>query len=275
MKRPAKSNIFETYRPKGLPSARFTDGRYARRLESAMSIPSSPPSINTNQVDEQDQEQDGNFKDHVAAKKLDVLPISMEFINALGVEDSFKDELDKTFDLLFPLLPYKYHLQESSYLAEIIAFHVLKEKRIFIDPDEFVRASPVGNMNMCRRVWLLMYKQYLPAPIKFPPNPSPDKLLDQLYASPFFTEDFRNKCEEIKPLILKLSGNLHPKIAAGIICFVAFKSIPHQDSTMSYAFRLMGIKYPGSIHNAVRNLKSRWKSVWTVFFKKETAACRN
>jgi len=268
MKQTTNDNIFKTYHPKGLACSRFTDERY--ELATDLPVPnleSGPaPLVDTTTI--RANEQCHYTQEFITNKRREVLLLAEDYLNALGINEYLQDEIAKTFDFLFPLFPRRYNIHESAHLAEIIVFHILKEKSISFDPDDFRNASPVGNMPMCHRPWLLQYKQYLPVPKNYRHNQSPDKYLVQLYESTFISEEFRKKCEEIKPIILRLSGNVHPKHIAGMICFIASKAIPLSSTTMNEALGIIGIKYPGTIHNAVKRLKNRWNSIWNVFFKK-------
>ena len=201
--------------------------------------------------------QDGT--EYKMRRKNDVLNLTRYYINALSLPESLQEEMSKAFDLLFPLLPWGTKLHGLSHFAEIVVFHVLKENNLFNDPDKFVRVSPLGDMPMYSRYWLLRYRQYLPATGIIPPRASADVFLRLLYESPRITDEFREKCEEIKPFILKESVDTHPKTIAGMVCFIALKTMHLQDVTMQDALNVMGIGYAGSIHNALRRLKFQWK----------------
>jgi hypothetical protein len=275
MKHPTIDDLFKTYRPKGLPCTKFTDPRYEKGVIADTSILEEElPSIDIGPSSQEPAF--SNYRtDYMREKKQEVLCITREYIEMMGLHESLQDDMINTFNMLFPLLPKGSKMHNSSQLAEIVAFHTLKEKGLFIDPDEFLNASFLGDMPMSQRSWLLRYKRFLPSNSRLPPSPAPDNFLNQLYNMPEMTEVFRHRCEEIKPVIMRLSGNLHPKMIAGVICFMASKTTPLPGTSMKHMLNAMGIKHAGSIHNVVKRLGDRWKSVWAVFFKKEVGACRD
>ncbi len=269
MRQTMNDNIFKTYRPKGLPCSRFTDERYEQVLDSFTRCPELAPVPSSAVVKTKSRVRCQYTQEFIESKRYEVLHLAEDYFHALGVNDFFQDEILKTFDFMFPLFPRRHHIHESAYLAEIIVFHKLKERSILFDPENFRNASPIGNMPMYCRPWLLQYKQYLPAPRTYPLNKSPEKFLVLLYESHDIREEFKKKCEEIKPIVSRLAENVHSKIIAGMICLLASKTTQLSSTNMNNVFKILGIKHAGTIHNAVKRLKNRWKSVWTLFFRKE------
>ncbi len=276
MKRDIKGDIFATYRPKGLSCTKFMDVRYTVAPDPPVHRHRvAPAPTNLAQRISLAERIEGKYSvEYATCKKQEVLLLTRNYITALNLQESLQDDMANTFDFLFPLFPKGSRMHESSQLAEIIVFHVLKERNLFLDPFEFQRISPKGDMPMCYRSWLLRYKQFVPSSRKKAAVALPDMFLNLLYNYPKTSDKFRAKCEEIKPIISKLSGNARPMILAGMICYMAFKATPLPDLSITDAMNTMGIKYLGTIINAIRRVKTRWKSVWALFFKEETRPCR-
>jgi hypothetical protein len=185
-----------------------------------------------------------------------LLPFIKIYISALSLDDSFYLDVTKAFNSLFSQLPKHSSFKNLRCLAEILVFHVMKEKGMLLDSDLFRMASPLGSMPMCYRSWLLRYQQFL-VPGVYPKTISPDNFLERLYVSEDMTEIFKKRCELYKHLLMKNFQGLHARIIAGIACYFALKNSPDETITIGEALSIMGIEHAGTINNAISRLKKR------------------
>jgi len=68
------------------------------------------------------------------------------------------------FDAFYDAFPKGKRLRSPAILAEILVFHALKCSGRPFDHARFRAASPVGDMAMGARRWLLEYRQFFPIP---------------------------------------------------------------------------------------------------------------
>jgi hypothetical protein len=191
-------------------------------------------------------------------KKMKILSLVQWYQAALSLDDALLPEISNTFDLLFQLIPKGSNLKRPKILAEIVVFHVLKTCKRFTDWDLFVSISPLGNMRMGDRTWLLRYKQYLPSNLAHFPNPeTPDLYLARFYENSEITVENKAECEKIKQVLTQKFKCINPRTIAGMVCYLSLKKSPERDCSISKALASMGIDHPGSITNAVKRLKVR------------------
>lgn len=191
-------------------------------------------------------------------KKVDVLSRIQWYQTALSLDDSFQPEIDKTYGIFNTLIPKSLKIRHPRFLAEIVIFHVLKENKSFTNWDLFVLISPLGNMALNKRWWLLEYKKYTTLKEKLSiGGENPDSYLKKLYDSNMITEEIKMKCEKNKEVLIRNFKHILPRISAGIACYLAIKNTSECPISIAKALALMGINYPGSIVNAVKSMKSR------------------
>ena len=206
----------------------------------------------------QDEGETRDSRSYFKVRKKEILSLVQWYQTTLSLDDALQPDISKTFDLLFRLLPKGSFLKRPNIMAEIVIFHVLKEGKCFTDWDLFVLISPLGNMPMGNRTWLLRYKQYLPQNIAcFHDSETPDLYLKKLYETSRITEKFKSDCEKNKLILIKNFKCIKPRTVAGIACYLALKKIPDRSCTILEALARMGIENPGSIINAVKRLKER------------------
>ena len=206
----------------------------------------------------QDEGENRDSRSYFKLRKKEILSLVQWYQTALSLDDALQPDISKAFDLLFRLFPKGSFLKRPNIMAEIVIFHVLKEGKCFTDWDLFVLISPLGNMPMGNRTWLLRYKQYLPKnKAYFHDSATPDLYLKKLYETSRITEKIKSECEKNKLILIKNFKCIKPRTIAGIACYLALKKIPDRSSTIVEALARMGIENPGYIINAVKRLKER------------------
>lgn len=105
-------------------------GRYELGVDSPASSLESPPASSMDATLVKAHDQCNYTQEYIGNKKHEVLLLTKDYIDALGLHESLQEEMTKTFDFLFPLCPRRYNLHESYHLAEIIVFHVLSSRTI-------------------------------------------------------------------------------------------------------------------------------------------------
>lgn len=182
-----------------------------------------------------------------------VLSIAGQYIESLGLPASVMDDMESTFNWLWDCFPLgsKYH--SAKYFAEILVFHVLKDTGRFTDPEAFCRISPLGDMSMFRRPWLLRYKKYLPREAFSRAKVGPETYLDK--ACKLAGNDFATTCDEVKKVVFPRMQCNTPRMAAAVTCYAAYKTRPVDNMSLSSILEAAGTKNSGSVYNAARRFK--------------------
>lgn len=192
---------------------------------------------------------------YMAKRKEKILSITDQYISLLGLPESLNDKMEDAFTELWDLFPEGSKFHSVEYFAEILVFHVLKEKGLFRDPIRFCKISPIGDMPMFRRSWLLKYKQYLPQATNPHPKLTPSTYLAELFKKNQLDLEFKNACSQARKVIAPRMKNNNPRMVAGVVCYAAFKNRPEQPISLMRALRTMGITSAGSVYNAVKRFR--------------------
>ncbi|MFX0098288.1 MAG: hypothetical protein ACFFCS_01830 [Candidatus Hodarchaeota archaeon] len=203
----------------------------------------------------EDQASTGMQTRYMVKRKEEVLSIAAQYIASLGLSESLKDDMMDDFDGLWELFPVGSKFHSVDYFAEILVFHVLKEKGLFRDPIKFCKISPLGDMPMFRRAWLLRYKKYLPRATSQKRKLTPSTYLAELFKNGVLDLEFKNACSQVKKIVYPRMKNNNPRMVAGVICYTAYKSKPEQPISLMRALRTMGITSAGSVYNAVKRFR--------------------
>ncbi len=122
---------------------------------------------------------------------------------------------------LWDAFPPSGKLRNPEVFAEVASFHAMKAAGVPIDQHRFRAASPVGDMAVNRRRWLLDYQRHIPPALRVTHrDPGPDTWFSRMTPGPLVDEARAISVAEGAWL-----ASMRPRIRAGACVAVARKRL--------------------------------------------------
>jgi len=186
--------------------------------------------------------------DTFEAKQAEITVLFDRFATVLGMPGhaiAYAKAIERALWDAFPRCT-KWHRPEL--FAEVLAFHALKAACLPIDQAAFRKGSPLGDMTMTKRHWLLHYSQYVPPSLRVA---SRDPGID-----PFLTRvgdaDLVAAARTIATQHEDILSRAKPSTRASVCLLLAIKSLPGYRGSASGLLARAGIRLASAINAAKR-----------------------
>ncbi|MHA1792338.1 MAG: hypothetical protein ACTSVI_06810 [Promethearchaeota archaeon] len=213
---------------------------------------------------------DPKKKTYLASRKKKNLYYARSFKEKLKLDEQVWSQIEKNHDWLWHALPTGTKLHSPEVFAEILVFHVLKKLGKFTNPELFCKASPLGNMSMHKRKWLLNYKRYLPTPKKIKQRKTPDLnyFISKIIACCDNLKKYKSTMKIILKEINKCPFSITPRVKVGVACLITCKLVKLKEPSFSKILKSINVSYPGSIYNALERIAGHYNCSNEDYIKK-------